>query len=335
MRESTGVSVVMPVLNEERHLAAAVQRILEQDWTGPLEVVLAVGPSKDRTHEVAEELSRADARVKVVPNPTGRTPCGLNAAIAASQHPVVVRVDGHAMVPGDYVRIGVETLERTGADNVGGLMAAEGSTDMERAVARAMTSWFGVGGAAFHIGGSEGPAPTVYLGCFRRSALDRVGGYDEGMLRAQDWEMNHRIRSTGGTVWFTPAMRVSYRPRSTWRALSSQYFHYGRWRREVARRYPTTVSVRYLAPPIALAAVTLGLLLGVVGLVVSSAVLAILGFGVPLLYAVAVAAASAVLGRGLGWGAGRRLPLVFATMHMSWGWGFLRGGARRAAAPLR
>ena len=134
------------------------------------------------------------------------------------------------------------TLEATGADNVGGIMAAEGTNDFERAVARAMTSRFGVGGASFHVGGEPGPALTVYLGCFRRAALERVGGYDESMVRAQDWEMNLRIRQTGGVVWFTPDMHVTYRPRHTLKALARQYHDYGRWRREVSRRHPETLS---------------------------------------------------------------------------------------------
>ena len=207
------VSVIMPVLNEERHLAEAVHAVLAQDYPGELELVLAVGPSRDRTQEIAEKLAADDSRIIVVPNPTGRTPHGLNACIKASQYSIVVRVDGHSLLPSDYVRAAVETLEETGADNVGGLMAAEGVTPFEKAVARAMTSKIGIGNAPFHTGGGAGEAETVYLGSFRRSALDRVGGYDETFVRAQDWEMNHRIRQTGGKVWFTPRMHVTYRPR--------------------------------------------------------------------------------------------------------------------------
>ena len=224
---SPGVSVVIPVLNEERHLADAVGQLLDQRYDGPLEVVLALGPSADRTDEIAAGLAAHDPRVRTVPNPTGRTPVGLNAAIAAASYDIVVRVDGHALVPDDYVAVAVETLERTGADNVGGIMAAEGETPFEKAVARAMTSPLGVGAASFHVGGEEGPAPTVYLGVFRREALQRVGGYDEAMVRAQDWEMNHRIIDSGGLVWFTPRMRVTYRPRPTVRRL---------WRRSRAAR---------------------------------------------------------------------------------------------------
>jgi glycosyltransferase involved in cell wall biosynthesis len=323
-----GVSVVMPVLDEERHLASAVARILGQEYAGDLEVVLALGPSSDRTDEVAGGLAAADPRVVLVPNPTGRTPAGLNAAIAAARHDVIVRVDGHAMVPPDYVATAVEVLERTGADNVGGLMAAEGVTAWERAVACAMTSRLGVGGAAFHVGGEEGPAPTVYLGAFRRSALERVGGYDESMVRAQDWEMNHRIRETGGLVWFTPRMRVTYRPRSSARALARQYRDYGRWRREVVRRHPDTLSVRYLAAPVALVGVVAGTVLGLVS-VPGPAWLRI-GWAAPLGYTALVVVGGAIVGRELDLAARVRLPAVLATMHLSWGTGFLLGPPRSA-----
>ena len=325
------VSVIMPVINEERHLRSAVERILQQDYPGPLEVVIAVGPSKDRTLDIANALAAEHANVHVVPNPTGRTPAGLNAAIARASGEVVVRVDGHAMIPGDYVRTAVTTIHRTNADNVGGIMAAEGTTDFECAVARAMTSRFGVGGAAFHVGGDAGPALTVYLGSFRRAALERVGGYDESMERAQDWEMNLRIRQTGGIVWFTPDMRVTYRPRPTVRALARQYHDYGRWRREVARRHPDTVSLRYLAAPVMVVGVVLGLALGVLGLVAGWGWIAALGLAAPIGYLAVDLFASAVSAlrhprlplRAAAW-----LPIVYPAMHWPWGIGFLRGAGR-------
>jgi glycosyltransferase involved in cell wall biosynthesis len=322
----------MPILNEEAHLVDSVNRILAQEYAGDLDVVLAVGPSKDRTREVAEELQRSSDRVTVVDNPTGRTPAGLNAAIAVATGEVIVRVDGHAMIPSDYVAVAVETLERTGADNVGGIMAAEGVTDFGVAVARAMTSKFGVGGASFHVGGVEGPALTVYLGTFRRSALERVGGYDESMVRAQDWEMNLRIRETGGLIWFTPAMLVTYRPRSTVGALARQYHDYGRWRREVVRRHPDTLSLRYLAAPVAVAAIIVGLLLALVGITIGQSWLTILGLIPPVGYVLAnvlASLASAVSAPRLRLRSTLWLPIVYATMHLTWGTGFLRGGAGR------
>ena len=315
----------MPVLNEVEHLESAVATVLGQDYDGPLEVVLALGPSTDGTDDVAAGLAAGDARVRLVRNPTGATGAGLNRAVAASQHEVVVRLDGHALVPSSYVRTAVETLERTGADNVGGVMAAEGVTDFQRAVACAMTSRLGVGQASFHVGGEEGPAPTVYLGAFRRSVLEKLGGYDETFLRAQDWELNHRIRDSGGLVWFTPAMTVTYRPRSTLRALAKQYADYGRWRRVIMREHQGTASARYLAPPAAVLAVAAGTVLGVAGW--RPALVA------PLGYAAAVLAGSAVVGRDLPPRAQAWLPVVLATMHGSWGVGFL-SSSRSLRAPV-
>ncbi len=315
--EDVPVSIVVCVLNEERHVAEALRYALDQDHPGELEVVVALGPSRDRTDAIVGELSTHDPRIRWVrnPSPTGATPSGLNAAIAASKHPVVVRIDGHSLLPRDYVRVAVETLRRTGADNVGGIMAAEGSNDFERAVACAMTSRLGVGNAAFHTGGAEGPADTVYLGVFRRSALERVGGYDDGFLRAQDWEMNLRIHRTGGLVWFQPALRVSYRPRPSLRALARQYFHYGRWRRVVARQHPETLNLRYLAPPTALVGVVAGTLAAALGFWPAALL--------PVGYLALVVIGSALVSRDQPVRVRARVPLVVATMHLSWGAGFL------------
>ena len=322
------VSVVVPVLNEERHLEAAVGNVLSQEYPGPMEVVLAIGPSRDRTAEVAARIAARDARVHLVDNPTGRTPNGLNAAVKGSTGDVVVRVDAHSELSPGYVQRAVELLERTGADNVGGIMLSQGRTPFERAVARAMRSRLGIGGARFHVGGGEGPAETVYLGVFRRATLERLGGFDEHFQRAQDWELNHRIRLAGGTVWFSPDLWVTYRPRSSWKALALQFFRTGRWRRQVTRRYPETASPRYLAPPLAVAAIAAGTVAGIAGTLTGRPWLR-LGFAAPAGYVAAVVVGSQVVAgaseddpaadlRERAW-----LPVVVATMHMTWGAGFL------------
>jgi glycosyltransferase involved in cell wall biosynthesis len=314
------VSVVLPVLNEAKYLRAAVRSILDQDYAGDIEVVLALGPSKDSSNKVAEDIAGADPRVLLVHNPTGRTPTGLNLALARTRYAIVARVDGHSQIPSDYIANAVELLERSGADNVGGLMSAMGETDLEKAVATAMTSKLGVGNAPFHVGGEEGPADTVYLGVFRRTALDRVGGYNEDFVRAQDWEMNYRIRDSGGTVYFSPKLSVSYRPRSSLSALAQQYFHYGRWRRQVMRAHPGSVNLRYLAPPLALLGVLTGL--------VFSTFLTLWTLTLPLGYLLLVLAGSVYVGRGLPVRSRLVLPVVLATMHMSWGAGFLSSWRR-------
>jgi glycosyltransferase involved in cell wall biosynthesis len=330
-RSWPAVSVIMPVLNEERHLAAAVMHVLEQDYPGELELVIALGPSSDRTGEIARDLAEGDARVRLVDNPVGRTPNGLNAAIKASRHDIVVRVDGHGLLSEGYIRRAVEVLRETGAANVGGIMQAEGETDFERAVARAMTSPLGIGSAAFHVGGDAGPADTVYLGTFRRDVLDRLGGYDEHFVRAQDWELNYRIRRAGELIWFGPDLKVTYRPRPNLRAVASQFFRSGQWRREVVRHYPETASVRYLAPPAVVVAAGLGMVAGLAGLAGGPGWL-ILGWLLPGGYAAGVVVAALLEGRGLPAKARAWLPAVVATMHLSWGVGFLSSRRRRGKA---
>lgn len=256
------VSVILPILNEESYLNSAVQSILAQDYAGKIEVLLAVAPSHDKTLEIANNLHAANSQVIVVDNPSGRTAAGLNAALNLAQGSIIVRVDGHAQIPKTYISNAVQTLRETGAVNVGGVMAAEGVTYFEKAVANAMRSPLGVGASRFHTGGTPGPVDTVYLGVFKRQALLAIGGFDERFIRAQDWELNFRLREQGGIIYFDPRLHVTYRPRPNLRALAKQYFQYGTWRRVVARRYKGTINLRYLAPPIALLGFTFSLILG-------------------------------------------------------------------------
>jgi glycosyltransferase involved in cell wall biosynthesis len=319
------VSVIMPVLDEERYLRDAVQHILRQEYAGEMEVVIALGPSTDRIDEIAAELVREDARVHTVPDPTGRTPAALNAAIKASRHPAVVRVDGHGMLSPGYITTAVRLLEQTGAQNVGGLMLAEGENDWEDAVAAAMTSKVGVGNAAFHTGGNEGPAQTVYLGVFRREALEAAGGYNEESIRPQDWELNFRIRETGGLIWFSPELRVQSRPRPSVRALARQYRDYAPWR-HVVRYHRGSVNLRYLVPPTAVCAIAL-----VAGVFLTPWVLTVPGG-----YLAAISSASHLIGLSLK--ARASIPVALATMHMSWGYGFLtspRSLARKVSLSRR
>jgi len=306
------ISVILPVLNEEAHLEDAVHSILSQDYQGKIEVILAVGPSHDRTLEIAQSISRRDTRVVLVDNPSGRTAAGLNLALNKSQSPVVVRVDGHAQIPNDYLRLIVEILNKTGAVNVGGVMAAVGTTSFERAVAGAMRSPLGVGASRFHTGGEAGVVDTVYLGAFRREALVAIGGFDERFTRAQDWELNFRLREKGGIVYFDPRLHVTYRPRSTVRALAKQYFEYGRWRRVVSRRHSGTINYRYLAPPFALVGFSLSV---------------IAGFFLPILFIPAAIYLLFVLAASVRIASSIReyflLLAVIPTMHFAWGAGFI------------
>jgi glycosyltransferase involved in cell wall biosynthesis len=310
---SPAVSVILPVLNEAPHLEESVTAILSQDYLGIFEVILALGPSRDRTDEIARALAARDTRVKLVTNPTGRTAAGLNLAIASSSSPVIVRVDGHARIPNNYLSLAVEILRQSGAVNVGGIMAAEGVTKFEISVARAMRSPLGVGASRFHTGGSAGEVDTVYLGAFRREAVNAVGGFDERYTRAQDWELNFRLRKNGGKIYFDPRLQVTYRPRPTLRKLAKQYFQYGRWRRVVSRSHSGTINLRYLAPPFALAGTFISIF---AGLLIN-----------PLLYLPAAIYALFLLVSSVFIAKSLRefisLLAIIPTMHFAWGAGFI------------
>ena len=310
---SPAISVILPVLNEEPHLAESVTAILAQDYAGKFEVILALGPSRDRTNKVAEELAARDSRVKLVANPSGKTAAGLNLAIAASENPVIVRVDGHAKIPNNYLSLAVTILQESGAVNVGGVMAAEGVTKFEIAVSRAMRSALGVGASRFHTGGRAGEVDTVYLGAFRREAINTIGGFDERYTRAQDWELNHRLRKNGGKIYFDPRLQVTYRPRPNLSKLAKQYFQYGRWRRVVSRSHPGTVNLRYLAPPFALLGTIASLLFGLL--------LHPIFYLPAAVYALFLLISAILIAKTL-----REFILLLAiipTMHFAWGAGFV------------
>ena len=310
---SPAISVILPVLNEAPHLEESVSAILSQDYQGIFEVILALGPSQDRTNEIANALVSRDNRVKLVANPTGKTAAGLNLAIAASQSSVIVRVDGHAKIPNNYLSLAIEILRETGAVNVGGVMAAEGISKFEKAVARAMRSPLGVGASRFHTGGESGEVDTVYLGAFRREAIVAAGGFDERYTRAQDWELNHRLRKNGGKIYFDPRLHVTYRPRPNLVKLAKQYFQYGKWRRVVSRSHSGTINLRYLAPPFALVGTLISL---ISGLLIH-----------PILYLPAVVYGGFVLLSSLliakSVSEYFSLLAIIPTMHFAWGAGFI------------
>lgn len=323
----TAVSYVMPVLNEAEYVRDAVQGILAQDFDGPKEIILALGPSDDGTETVVEQMALEDPRIRWVHNPIGRTPAGLNLAIKASTAPIIIRVDAHSVLDPQYTRRGVDTLLRSGAADVGGRMDAQGRNSLQRAVAAAYNSPLGLGGAAYHSGAPEGPAESAYLGVFRRSIFDEVGFYDESLWRGQDWELCLRIRQAGEKVWFDPLLKTTYFPRDDYRRLAAQSYASGVWRGELARRYPEGKSIRHFAPPIMAVTVAAGVVSWLVrsdhfrglGRLVQRAVRS-----APAVYGAMIIAASVQTKccNGL-----ERLQLlrVLPTIHFPWAFGFVRG----------
>ena len=315
------VSVVIPARDEEEALPRALDALLAQDYRGRIEIVVADGSDGPA---MAEMVRARYPDVRLVANPDRIIPAGLNRAVRAAGHPVIVRCDARCQPPAGYVRRAVATLRRTGAANVGGRQCPVGRDAFTRAVALAMTTPLGAGDARYRLGGAEGPADTVFLGVFRRDTLEAAGGFDESFARNEDYELNWRLRQRGGTVWFDPALRVAYRPRDSFGALARQYFSNGRWKAAMLRRHPRSARWRQLAPP----ALALGLAgSGAIALAGRTGAGALL----PAAYLLALACATA-------WTALRRreaaallLPPVLVTMHLSWGAGFLAAlpGGRR------
>lgn len=332
--DDAGVSFVMPVLNEERYLRRAIETVLEQDVPGPVELVVALGPSTDGTDAIARELADRDDRIVLVDNPAADIPVGLNLAVRASRHPTIVRVDAHSELAPGYTRRALATLARTRAANVGGVMRADGHSPFQRAVARAYNSRVGLGGGAYHGGTDEGPAESAYLGVARRAVLEEVGLFDESIRRGEDWELNLRIRRAGYRVWFDPALSVVYWPRESWPRLVRQFRATGAWRGELVRRYGRRNSLRFFAPPALVIATGLSLLTAALqatrvlrGSVSRAASLAHLPVAA---YALLVTVVSLGRGGGRGWRDKAWTAAVLPSMHVSWGAGFLWAVARGA-----
>lgn len=332
--ESPPVSIVIPARNAEETLPATLEAARAQDYAGPVEVVVADGSDTGAT---AELLRRRFPEARRVENPERTTPTALNRAISAASHRIVVRCDAHAVLPPGYLTRAVATLARTGAANAGGTQAPAGRTPFERAVALGTSTLLGTGGARWRMGGREGPAHTVYLGAFRREALEAVGGFDPSLLRNQDYDLNRRLRAAGETVWFDPELSVAYRPRSDLRALARQYFHYGWWKRVVLDRYPESNRFRFWPAPLLVAglassgfAALLGSLLPPVGAAALGAWVLTAAAVVPGAYLAAVLLGTLLAGLRHRDPAALLLPVVLSAMHLSWGAGFWLSGWRGA-----
>ena len=313
---SPAVTVIMPVLNEESHLEASVQSILDQAYPGELEIILALGPSHDATNEVAASIAKRVPALRFIDNPRGLTTVGLNAAIKLAKHDYIVRVDAHSELAPGYIADGIRILLAQGADQLGGIMDAKGKSSFQKAVAWAYKSRFGIGGASYHVGGEAGEAESAYLGIFKKSALTRVGGYDEAIIRGEDWDLAQRIKKTGGLVWFSPELRVTYWPRGRFSNLVKQFYSTGIWRGDLTRRDVRGASTRYFAPPV----LVLGLIAGL-GLLAFGNIIGILPWAA---YSAAILALAVTAG-GLSLKSRIALMIALPTMHLSWGIGFIKG----------
>lgn len=314
------VSVIIPMRNEAASIGALLDSVLAQDYPRDrLEVLVVDGESDDGSADVVARVAARDPRVRLLHNPQRIVPPALNIAIRAARGEIVARVDGHTRLAPDYLRIGVETLARTGADNVGGRMDAVGGGWFGDAVADATASPAGVG-SYFHFGTEERDVDTVYLGMWPRAVFARVGLFDEELVRNQDDELNYRLRKLGGRVRLNPAMRSWYQNRRDLVHLLRQYYQYGQWKVRVLQKHPAQMSWRHFVPPAFVAGMTL---LAVLAGEWAPAAWALRALALVYVAVLLVAAWRQSRRRGLA--AVAATVLALACVHVAWGAGFLSG----------
>ena len=316
------VSVIMPVRNEEAFIARSLGAVLAQEYPPEaLEILVVDGESNDGTCDVIHSLPGAD-RVRILPNPGRNQAAGMNVGLSAARGDVVIRVDGHTVVAPDYVRQCVTALDATGAENVGGCMLPVGVTPTGKAIAAATRSRFAVP-SAFHVSSTAQYTDTVYLGAWPRAVLERIGGYDERRLTNEDYELNYRIRRTGGRIYLSPAIRSHYYGRQTYAALAKQYYLYGAGKVAMLRNHPASLRPRQLVAPLFVVAILAGAALAPFFTIALQAWLTMLA-----VYAAANLAASATASHGQGIALMGRVVLAFLTIHIAWGVGFWAGMLR-------
>ena len=325
----------MPIRNEADYIAQSLGSILAQDYPADrIEILIADGMSDDGTRTIIQRLCHdpnlqpATCNLQLLDNPGRIVPTAFNIALSRARGDVIIRVDGHCEIAPDYVRRCVELLEETGADNVGGLQRAVGEGPVAETIALATSSPFGVGGARFHYATEPGWADTVYLGAYRRDVFERIGGFDEELVRNQDDEFNFRLTQTGGKIWLDPSIRSRYYSRASLCKLWRQYYQYGFYKVRVIQKRGAVPSPRHLVP-----ATFVLTLLGswLAALITRRRWLALFVAGP---YLVANLIASVLTARRASHppspvsrppSPAFQLPLAFATLHLAYGLGFLAG----------
>ena len=327
----SSVTVIMPIRNEADFIARSLGAVVAQKYpTNRLEILVADGMSTDDTRRIVHDIARnSPVPIVIIDNPGQIVPTGWNAALKVAKGDILIRVDGHTIIAPDYVAACVAALERTGADNVGGRMDAVGETAWAKAIALATSSPFGVGGARFHYATGEEYVDTVYMGAWRRDVFDRIGGFDEQMVRNQDDEFNYRLRAAGGKILLSDTIKSTYYNRASLSKLWKQYYQYGYYKVLVLQKHPRQMSPRQFIPPLFVAGLVIGLLLSLIHPFFA----AVYGLVITLYVIGNLAASWHIVGFSLFPSLERvlmvgRVFLSFLTLHLAYGAGFWMGVAR-------
>jgi len=319
-------SIIIPCYNEERTIAKTLAGLCSQTFpVKDMEVIIADGLSTDLTRAEITRYSKSHPELKiiVVDNLRRTIPAGLNSALQQATGEYIVRMDAHSVPANDYVTRCIADLENNLGTNVGGLWKILPGNDswLARSIARAAATPLGVGDAGYRLGVASGPVDTVPFGAFRRVELLALGGYDENLLANEDYELNTRIRQSGGTVWLDAQIQSSYYARSNVKALASQYWRYGFWKAQMVRKYPKSLRWRQALPPVFVAGLITLVFLAPFHWIFTSllAVALCLYLFMLLSTGIFLALRSNDLPFIIG------IPVAIATMHICWGSGFIAG----------
>lgn len=257
------VTLIVPVRNEAKFIEQCIQNILKQDYSlDNIEAIFVDGLSDDNTKEIIDTyIEEYPSTIRYLENPNKTVPYAMNIGINNSAGHYIIRLDGHAEYPDNYISKCIATLKRTGADNIGGLLVTRGHGAVGKAFAKVISSAFGVGNAGFRINSSSGYVDTVPFGAFKRETLVKYGLYDERLTRRQDYELNYRIRKNGGKIYLDSEINLIYHCRSTIPGIMEQSYQKGKWNIITAKLCMGTMSLRHLVPFIfVLSLITLPLL---------------------------------------------------------------------------
>jgi cellulose synthase/poly-beta-1,6-N-acetylglucosamine synthase-like glycosyltransferase len=325
--EPPAVSIIVPCRNEERFIAACLDSILASDYPRDrLEVLVVDGQSDDATRDIVADYCRRFPFVRLISNPGRVTPAALNLGVAQAKGEIIMRMDAHSAYPPSYVPTLVSWLERSGADNVGGSCQAlpAGDSVRARAIAVGLAHPFGVGNSRFRLGTSTARwVETVPFGCYRRSVFDRIGGFDEALVRNQDDEFNYRLIRRGGRILLVPGVVVGYYVRDSLRKLARMYYQYGYFKPLVIRKVGSIMTLRQLVPSLFVLGLGASALLSL-----WHPAWALLGGALLAAYVLAALVSAATVVRRHGLGTAGMLMVVFAVIHVCYGVGFLNGAAR-------
>ena len=326
MRSMTdpAVSVIVPCYNEEMTIRGLLEAIHQQTFpSSQIEVIISDGMSTDGTRAAVKSFSEAhpELNIRLIDNYDRNIPAALNRAIAASRGAYIVRLDAHSIPHPTYVETALQTLETTGAANVGGVWEIHpgGTGWIARSIATAAANPLGAGGARYRVGGTEGEVDTVPFGAFQRFWLERTGRFDESLLTNEDYEFNVRIRAAGGSVWFNPEIRSIYLARPTLGELARQYWRYGFWKVRMLKRFPRSLRIRQALPPLFVLSLISALALS--PFFTSARFWLIAQVGIYLLFLVYTGVVEGIRRKDYPLFVG--VPLALITMHLAWGTAFL------------